>query len=109
MVDYKDEPFIIGDYKHNFIEFMNLSFELWYRIIEYPYQNRIFGYATVSRSNKVFLFGGCCDDSWSSISLFEDDEWSKIGDLRQGRLNHIAILYGTDVMIFGGKSKNNQP
>ena len=109
MVSYKDEPFIIGDYKHNNIEFMHLSYNLWYSISRYPFQERIFGYAAVSRPNKIFLFGGCCDDSWSLISLFENDRWIKIGYLAQGRLNHKAIIYGTDVMIVGGKSRNNQP
>ena len=110
MVDYNNQPFIIGDYQHNNIEFMHLSYGVWYSIKNgYPFQKRIFGYAVVSRSNKVFLFGGCCDNSGSVISLFENDQWSKIGHLSQGRMNHKAIIYGTDIMIVGGKSKNNQP
>ena len=110
MTSYENEPFIIGDYEHNQIEFLHLSHEIWYSIKPYPYaQNRIFGFSVVSRPSKIYLFGGCCDKDWSLISLFENDKWSKIGFLKQGRINHLAISYGTDVMVIGGISKNHKP
>ena len=111
MVSYENEPFIIGDYEHNQIEFLHLSHEIWYPIRPYRLfgQTRIFGYSAVSRPSKIFLFGGCCENNWSEISLFENDEWTHFGSLKQGRINHLSIAYGTDVMIIGGISNDHEP
>ena len=108
MTSYENEPFIIGHYGHNEIEFLHLAHEIWYPIRPYPYQKRIFGYSTVSRVSKIFLFGGCCEENWSLVSVFQNDEWSEIGSLDQGRINHMSIAYGTDVMIIGGISNDNK-
>lgn len=109
MTDYQSEPFIVGDYNHNQVEFMHKSHYRWYTATVYPFQNKIFGYAVVSRPGKVFILGGCCSQDLSAIALYENDQWSKIGDLIQGRINHFVISYGTDLMIIGGSSTNNQP
>ena len=109
MTQYQNEPFVVGDYHHNEIEFMHLSHELWFNIRPFPYWTRLFGYSAVSRTTKVFLFGGCCDDNWAMVTRFENDEWFRSGSLNQGRFNHLTITYGTDVMIIGGKSEDNQP
>ena len=113
MTEYENEPFIIGDYKHNQVEFMHSSHEKWYTAHPFPRPNLeyqgIFGYATVSRPGKVFLLGGCCDDNWSQIALFENDEWNTdYGRLKHGRINFMTITYGTDVMIIGGRTFQNQ-
>ena len=108
MISYENEPFIIGDYNHSKIEFLHLSHEIWYPIRPYPFQNRIFGFSAVTRPSKIFLFGGCCEN-WSLISMFENDEWSRIGLLQQGRINHLSIAYGSDVMIIGGISSDHKP
>ena len=63
-------------------------------------------------SNKVYILGGCCDgDSklWSTVSLFEKDIWQKCGTLNQGRLNPMTIFYGTEIMIVGGATHDNNP
>ena len=109
MTEYENEPFVVGDYKHNQIEFMHLTHHMWYTARPFPFQRRIYGYAVVSRPGKIFILGGCCDDNWSFVSLFQNDEWSQIGSLNQGRMNFMALTYGTDVMIIGGKSKDNKP
>lgn len=109
MASYENEPFIIGDYEHNQIEFLHLSHEIWYSIRPYRFQSRIFGYSAVSRPSKIFLFGGCCLNDWSMVTLFENDEWNPIGSLKQGRIHHLSIAYGTDVMIIGGISNDNKP
>ena len=108
MTEYENEPFIIGDYTHNKIEFMHLSHEKWYTARSFPYRDRIFGYAPVTRPGKVFVFGGCCGDDWSGIYLFENDEWSSYGNLKRGRMNFMTVIYGTDVMIIGGRTFRNQ-
>ena len=104
MTEYENEPFIVGDYQHNQIEFMHLSHEKWYTASPFPTPNKIFGYAPVSRPGKVFILGGCCHENTYSVKLFEKDEWSSFGYLKQGRINFMTITYGTDVMIIGGKT-----
>ena len=108
MTEYKNEPFIIGDYKHNQIEFMHLTHRKWYTISPYPFQTKIFGYGVVSRPGKVFILGGWCEDNCATVSIFENDSWSKIGNLAQSRLNHLVITYGTDCLIIGGRSLEKQ-
>ena len=108
MTEYKNEPFIIGDYKHNQIEFMHLTHRKWYTISPYPFQTIIFGYGVVSRPSKVFILGGWCEDNCATVTLFENDSWSKIGNLAQNRLNHMVITYGTDCLVIGGQSLENQ-
>ena len=78
----------------------------------FPFQQRFFGYAAVNRPGKIFILGGCCDWSGqpqSDVSLYENDQWQRIGILKQGRMNHIAVIYGLHVIIIGGKSGNTQP
>ena len=109
MAEYNNDPFIVGDYNHAEIEFFHLAHQQWYIAMSYPFGNRIFGYAVVSRPGKIFILGGCCDENLSTVSLFENENWKKIGDLIQGRMNHMVIPYGTDVMIIGWdrQSKTN--
>lgn len=109
MTEYKNEPLIIGDYHHSQIEFMHLSHEKWYTANSYPFQQIIFGYAAVSKPGKLFILGGCCDNNWSLISLFQKDGWSKVGELKQGRMSFLAITYQTNVMIIGGISFDKKP
>ena len=116
MTEYENEPFIVGDYTHNNIEFMHLSHKKWYSGQPFPYQERIFGYAVVSRPGKVFILGGCCDDTghdtgtWSRISLFQTEGWQLPPvSLKQGRMNFQAITYQTDILIVGGITKDRKP
>ena len=43
----------------------------------------------------------------SSIVEYEDDKWTVIGNLKQARDKHQAILIGSLVMIIGGDSGNS--
>ena len=105
MTEYENEPFVIGDYKHNKVEFLHLSHEQWYTASPFRSEKPIFGYSAVSRPGKVFILGGCCDH-WQSVSIFENDEWQYHGKLGHGRMNFMTITYGTDLMIIGGTPKN---
>ena len=109
LTEYENEPFIVGDFHHNKIEFMHMFHKKWYSAEPYPYQARLFGYAPVSRPGKVFILGGCCDHKWSLISLFQNHRWSKVGNLKQGRINMLSIAYHTDIMIFGGIANDEKP
>jgi len=111
MTEYENEPFIVGDFNHNQVEFMHLSHQKWYTaspiLGEFGVQ-RIFGYAAVSRPGKVFLLGGSLyiDDelTMSQIFLYQNDIWEPLGELNHARMNFMTITYGTDVMIIGGKA-----
>ena len=117
MTEYENEPFIVGDYNHKQVEFMHLSHEKWYTAnpISFGIQ-RIFGYAAVSRPGKVFLLGGSLhfkdnvDDkiidqmTMSQIILYQNDQWKPLGELKHARINFMTITYGTDVMLIGGKT-----
>ena len=110
MTEYENEPFIIGDYHHNQVEFMHLAHEKWYTAPTYPDSNsRIFGYEAVTRPGKVFIFGGCCYGDWSIISVFENDAWGEHGRLKRGRINFMTVTYGTDVLIIGGRTFLSRP
>ena len=108
MTEYENEPFIVGDYNHNQVEFMHLSHERWYTASSFWHRNEIFGYAAVTRPGKVFILGGCCDGDWSQISIFENDEWSLYGNLKHGRINFMTLTYGTDILVIGGRTFQNQ-
>ena len=119
MTEYENEPFIVGDYNHNQVEFMHLSHEKWYTASPVPFGvQRIFGYAAVSRPGKVFILGGSLyykdnvDDThhqmtMSQIILYHNDIWEPLGELKHARSNFMTITYGTDVMIIGGKTYEN--
>ena len=60
MTEYENEPFVVGDYNHNQVEFLHMSHERWYTASPFPNtsknllnNNRIFGYSPVwgSESN----------------------------------------------------------
>ena len=111
MTEYKNEPFIVGDYKHTEVEFFHSTHKKWYTAT--PFQQNIFkyifGYAPISRPDKVFILGGCCDqkNDWSAVSVFANDNWQSHGSLNHGRLNFMTITYGTHVMIIGGILRND--
>ena len=121
MTEYENEPFIVGDYNHNQVEFMHLSHEKWYTASPVPFGvQRIFGYAAVSRPGKVFILGGSLHHkdydneglpsdghTMSEIILYHNDIWEPLGELKHARSNFMTITYGTDVMIIGGKTYEN--
>ena len=114
LTEFENEPFIVGDYKHNEVEFLHSSHKRWYtatpfRTDEHTFKH-IFGYFPVSRPGKVFILGGCCNQNndWSTVSIFENDEWKSHGQLKHGRINFVTITYGTHVMIIGGTLQNTE-
>ena len=106
MAKYKNQPIIVGDYKHNEMEFMHLSYKRWYTANPYPIEKVYFGYATVSQSDKVFFLGGSGESS-ERVSVYENESFGPFGSLRRGRINHVAIPFGDNVLIIGGKLSNS--
>ena len=72
----------------------------------FPFDRVYFGYATVSKFEKVFFIGGNSNQAWS-VHLFENESWRTFGRLNHGRRNHVAMSFGTDVMIIGGHIDGN--
>ena len=64
----------------------------------------------VTRPGKVFILGGCCDENetWKTVSVFQNDEWKQHGKLNQGRINFMTITYGTDVILIGGITEHKK-
>ena len=43
------------------------------------------------------------------IYIYENDQWAMMNVMKRARTNFMTITYGTDVMIIGGKTFDNQP
>ena len=56
--------------------------------------------ALVSIGGRVLVFGGY---GLKTVAQFENDEWTKLGDLLESRLGHNAILFNGDILIVGGQ------
>ena len=68
---------------------------------------RISNYASVSTQTSVFIIGGWTNSGRrSSIVEFNDDIWIILGNLKQTRSSHQAILIGSLVMVVGGSSND---
>ena len=77
MTKYDNEPFVVGDYDHNQVEFLHLSHERWY--IASPFletgknrlnETRIFGFSPVKVSEsrqRWFDF----DKHYQRLNIFE--------------------------------------
>ena len=50
MTEYQNEPFVVGDYDHNQVEFLHISHERWY--IASPLLD-----TGINRLNKTRIFG----------------------------------------------------
>ena len=68
---------------------------------------RISNYASVSTQTSVLIIGGRTNlGKTSFIVEFKDEKWTVIGNLKQARNDHQAILIGSLVMIIGGYSND---
>ena len=54
----------------------------------------------VSIDGRVMVFGGSYNIK--TVAQFENDEWEKLGDLRESRRAHNAIVFDGDILIVGG-------
>ena len=110
MTEYENEPFILGDYKHNKVEFMHLFHKKWISAQNFDPDSKkpIFGFAAVSRPGQIFILGGS-GDHMSKISIFKNHEWDHdYGELSLGRMNFMTITYGVDVLIIGGRTESKE-
>ena len=68
---------------------------------------RISNYASVSTQTSVLIIGGRTNlGKTSFIVEFKDEKWTVIGNLKQARNDHQAILIDSSVLIIGGESND---
>ena len=71
---------------------------------------RIANYGTASTNSASFILGGYyyLNDykRTSTIAQFQNNQWSKIGDLMEVRSASSAILNNDEYLIIGGKTRS---
>ena len=69
---------------------------------------RISSYGTASTDSAAYILGGFEDSGRvSTIAQFQNNEWRKIGDLKEIKSNPSAILHDGEYLIIGGESYAN--
>ena len=69
---------------------------------------RISSYGTASTDSAAYILGGFIGDGYSSltristIAKFQNNEWQKIGDLKEIKSDTSAILHDGEYLIIGG-------
>ena len=67
---------------------------------------RISNYATASTDLAAYILGGFYylggNKRTSTIAQFQNNEWQKIGDLKEAKSDFSAIFYHGEFLIIGG-------
>ena len=64
---------------------------------------RISEYGTASTNSAAYILGGYYyDGRTSTIAQFQNNQWSKIGDLKAAKSSSSAILNNEEYLIIGG-------
>ena len=74
---------------------------------------RIANYGTASTDSAAYILGGYyylgishyLDYRTSIIAQFQNNEWKKIGDLKEGKSDPSAILHDEEYLIVGGDAQ----
>ena len=93
-----------SDYLHGKAEYFDTASELWIEIEDYPYSNRIWGFASVFINGNFYIVGGndwVAGDIIASLSA-ETWSWSPVGRLRAARAYHGAIWLNSKLIVVGG-------
>ena len=115
IANYLEQPFIVGgsDSGNTITERLS-SLGIWEQDNKWPFSNRIFNYATVSRklndkySDYVLIIGGQTGDGSEQsdqIAKFADglSKWTIVGHLQQPRHSHSAIQNSNNqILVVGG-------
>ena len=94
------------------IHFTRKSIFLWFKhniylVTSTVYLRKIYGYSVASTNEAAFVIGGSGSDNLSNvIAKFENNGWSKFGNLQKSRALHGSITIGTETMIIGGMTNN---
>ena len=118
IANYREQPFIVGgsDSGNTVTELLN-SIGIWEKTNNWPFSNRIYNYATVSRNfndpgidDHVLIIGGQTGEGSEHaqsdrIAKFTDgmSKWSIVGHLQQPRHSHSVIANGkNEILVVGG-------
>ena len=117
IANYLGQPFVVGgsDTGNTVTERLN-SIGIWQKTNEWPFSNRIFNYATVSRNfddsrdDYVLIIGGQTGEGpehaqSDRIAKFADgvSKWSIVGHLQQPRHSHSVITNAKNqILVVGG-------
>ena len=63
---------------------------------------KISHYSVSSTNQAAFFIGGIFASYSSVIAKYENDEWSRLGNLKRRRSNHGSIISGTEIIVIGG-------
>ena len=64
---------------------------------------RIVNYGTASTDSAAYIIGGYGGDGRiSTIAQFQNNEWQKIGDLKEVKSDTSAIVHNGEYLIVGG-------
>ena len=114
---YKGSPFALGNWDlhngGNKVEIMNLNDNIWAEIAEYPFAPMLYEYSSVSLEESVGKFskwfhilpdvvsvilGGYVNGGdggiQSTIAQYKDEQWIRLGDLKEARYGHSSIYDG---------------
>ena len=71
---------------------------------------RISNYGTASTDSAAYILGGYYylngNKRTSTIAQFQNNQWSKIGDLREAKSSSSAILNNEEYLIIGGGTRS---
>ena len=73
---------------------------------------RISSYGTATTNSAAYILGGYYYlpiigvQETSTIAQFQNNQWSKIGDLREAKSSSSAILNNEEYLIIGGKTRS---
>ena len=63
-------------------------------------------YSTGQSTDAAYIIGGTYAEN--IIAEFKNDQWSRLGDLKQPRYNHGSITIGTKTMVVGGITSSDK-
>lgn len=113
---YSGYPFVLGSKygSHNRAEMLTSLSGRWSQLPAYPFHDNIYGYATVTYREEVFIFGGYVGryGEVSTMAKFDmDRKWIHLGQLYQRRHGHSAVITSSgkdsQVLIIGGEGDRN--
>ena len=116
IANFGDQPFVVGgsDVGNRVTERLS-SLGIWEKTNDWPFSNRIYNYATVSRkldyeSDYVLIIGGQTGEGSEQaqsdrIAKYADglQRWTIVGHLKQPRYGHSAIQNAKNqILVVGG-------
>ena len=75
---------------------MNVTANVWSDGPDYPFGDVIM-YSSISTTESAYIIGG----RGSTVAEFFNNQWFRVGNLKQYRSRHESILIGNQIFIIG--------